>query len=440
MQPSISIGILFAGKINFSFNGNYFFENVEFNGTQTVSFENGKICFNAKFYHEIIFTPQHYETDFFELHNVLIGIGFHWEQKENQRFKGTLKFIIEDEKLTAINIIPVEEYLVSVISSEMSATSSLELLKAHAIASRSWLLAPLNLPIKGNFEDNASATLPLVGELEGAFIKWYERDAHTNFDVCADDHCQRYQGFARANTELVAQAVKLTHGQVIMHEGKICDARFSKCCGGISELFENCWQPEHYDYLLPVEDNENGNIRSTPMSEKEAENFIRDAKRSDFCNTNDTKILQQVLNSYDQETADFYRWKVTYTQREIADLLRQKSGFDFGEIIDIIPVERGNSGRLTKLKIVGTRRSIVVGKELEIRKWLSSSHLYSSAFVIEKSNFIARIPQQFTLFGAGWGHGVGLCQIGAAVMAEKGYFCHEILMHYFRNSEIKNIY
>jgi SpoIID/LytB domain protein len=342
---------------------------------------------------------------------------------------------VEGDKLTAVNILPVEDYLLSVISSEMSATSSLELLKAHAVTSRSWLLAQLEAK-KHNF----STQTHHLSISESEYIKWYDKDDHVNFDVCADDHCQRYQGITRASTQAVREAIAATLGEVILHENKICDARFSKCCGGVAELFENCWEPQHHDYLLPVEDKAQGGIRTKGMTEAEIESFIKRPVIGDFCNTTDAKVLSQVLNSYDQETPDFYRWKVNYTQAEISELLARRSGIEFGDILDLIPVERGISGRLTKLKIVGSKRTITVGKELEIRKWLSNSHLYSSAFIIEKSEIQNNIPQQFTLLGAGWGHGVGLCQIGAAVMAEKGYAYKDIVAHYFRNSELTKIY
>jgi len=273
------------------------------------------------------------------------------------------------------------------------------------------------------------------------YIKWYERDAHTNFDVCADDHCQRYQGITRASTKAVEDAIEATRGEALMYEDQICDARFSKSCGGISETFENCWAPEHYTYLTAVIDNANAPVgfELDLTNEDSAEKWIRKSPAA-FCNTTDKKVLSQVLNNYDQETTDFYRWKVEYTQAEISELLTRRSGIDFGEIIDMIPILRGESGRLIELKIIGTKQTVIVGKELEIRKWLSNSHLYSSAFVVDKSEMIDKIPQHFTLTGAGWGHGVGLCQIGAAVMGEKGYKYNEILLHYFRGAELKKIY
>ena len=272
-------------------------------------------------------------------------------------------------------------------------------------------------------------------------MKWYERDAHTHFDVCADDHCQRYQGITKASTQAVIEAIEATKGQVLMYNGEICDARFSKSCGGVSENFENCWAPEHYPYLTKVIDNSSmhENFATDLTIEENAEKWIRESPEA-FCNTNDKKILSQVLNNYDQETTDFYRWKVEYTQAQMAEIISRRSGYDFGEIIDFKPLKRGESGRIIELQITGTKLTVIVGKELEIRKWLSNSHLYSSAFVVDKSDIKDGVPQKFTLTGAGWGHGVGLCQIGAAVMGEQGYKYHEILQHYFQNAELTTIY
>ncbi|MDD5185700.1 MAG: SpoIID/LytB domain-containing protein, partial [Paludibacter sp.] len=365
---------------------------------------------------------------------------------ENQRLKGSLKMIIVGDKLTVINEIKVEDYLTSVISSEMSANASDELLKAHAVISRSWLLCPLQSrePRTKN-QDGKNGTekktinykLPTTNYL----IKWYERDAHTHFDVCADDHCQRYQGITRASTQSVEKAIEATRGEVLMFEDKICDARYSKSCGGISETFENCWAPVHYPYLTKVIDNSTKpkGFELDLTLEENAVKWIRQSPEA-FCNTTDKRVLSQVLNNYDQETTDFYRWKIEYRQAELAEIIHRRSGIDFGEIVDLIPVKRGESGRLIELKIIGTKKTIIVGKELEIRKWLSDSHLYSSAFVIDKSEIIDNIPQHFTLSGAGWGHGVGLCQIGAAVMGEIGYLYNQILLHYFTGAELKRIY
>jgi len=428
----INVGIVSANSIEFVLNGEFTCTNGKtYTGKQKAEYKDGQVFFDGENATEIIFEPTT-ETASFDLIDVVIGINFHWERKENQRFKGALKLIVENEQLTAINHISIENYLTSVISSEMSATASDELLKAHAVISRSWLLHPIMNPV----ETHRCASLQ-----ENKHIKWYERDAHTHFDVCADDHCQRYQGITRASTAAVEKAIEATRGEVLMFEDEICDARFSKSCGGASETFENCWAPEHYPYLTKVIDNPTDpeGFELDLTVEENAEKWISQSPEA-FCNTTDKKVLAQVLNNYDQETTDFYRWKVNYSQTELSELLARRSGIDFGEIIDLIPVKRGESGRIIELNIVGTKRSIIVGKELEIRKWLSNSHLYSSAFVVDKTDFSNGIPQYFTLTGAGWGHGVGLCQIGAAVMGEKGYPYNEILLHYFRGAELKRIY
>ncbi|MDD3320965.1 MAG: SpoIID/LytB domain-containing protein [Paludibacter sp.] len=443
-EPVIQVGILSAKEINFIFEGEYSFNGISYSGKQTAIFKNSKILFGDEYLDELFFKPQK-ETNNFELIDVVIGINFHWERKENQRFKGSLKLIIENGQLTAINRINVEDYLTSVISSEMSATASDELLKAHAVISRSWLLCPLqSKEQRTKNKDKKSGTEQKTVNYQLStinYIKWYERDAHTNFDVCADDHCQRYQGITRASTTAVEKAIVATRGEVLMFEDQICDARFSKSCGGASETFENCWAPVHYPYLTKVIDNstEPEGYELDLTVEKNAEKWIRQSPEA-FCNTTDKKVLSQVLNNYDQETTDFYRWKVEYTQAELAEIINRRSGFEFGDIMDLIPVKRGESGRIIELKIIGTKQTIIVGKELEIRKWLSNSHLYSSAFVIDTSDIQNNIPQKFKLTGAGWGHGVGLCQIGAAMMGNKGYKYDKILLHYFRGAELKRIY
>jgi SpoIID/LytB domain protein len=461
-EPVIQVGIMSASRIEFILNGSYVDKNKNiFSGKYSANFVAGKVFFENQSFDELMLEPVSEEHSF-DLIDVVIGINFHWERKENQRFKGALKIIVETEcipskldvkTLTAINRIGVEDYLTSVISSEMSATASDELLKAHAVISRSWLLKPIITspqpspkerekqkkqisPVSSNY----AQPLPF-GEAGRGVIKWYERDAHTHFDVCADDHCQRYQGITRASTQAVENAIEATRGEVLMWDNEICDARFSKSCGGASETFENCWAPVHYSYLTKVIDNPVApeGYEHDLTIEANAEKWIRQSPDA-FCNTTDKKVLAQVLNNYDQETTDFYRWKVEYTQAEISELLARRSGIDFGEIIDLIPVKRGESARLIELKIIGTKETIIVGKELEIRKWLSNSHLYSSAFVIDKFDVVNGIPQKFILSGAGWGHGVGLCQIGAAVMGEKGYLYKAILLHYFRGAELKRIY
>ena len=395
----------------------------------------------------------------FSLMEVTIGIDFHWERNETQTFKGSLEVIkAKNGELTAVNVLDIEDYLQSVISSEMSATSHMELLKAHAVISRSWALCKIQRSLQ--------ASAFACQESEGKRICWYGSEPHEGFDVCADDHCQRYQGLRAKDHKNAIKAVQETKGEVLCQLGvrseelgvkeyEICDARFYKCCGGVTEEFETCWEDTHFDYLVKVEDfpkerrndltteeNANRALRQcfdkaqqpaqgqiNLTTEEGAREWIMSSPEA-FCNTNDKKILSQVLNDYDQETIDFYRWKVVYSQDELTALVARYAP-QLGKIIDLIPLKRGVSGRIYELKIAGENGDIIIGKELEIRKWLSNSHLYSSAFVVEKNG------DTFTLYGAGWGHGVGLCQIGAAVMATKGYTYKEILAHYYPNTEIK---
>ena len=383
------------------------------------------------------FTPQE-EQNSFSLYDVTIGINFHWERQETQVFLGTLKLVVDEEKIVAINVLPVEDYLTSVISSEMNANSSLELLKAHAVVSRSWLFAQIEKRKAMSGKDEGFFSFVKTKE---EYIRWYDREDHTIFDVCADDHCQRYQGITKASNATVAEAVRATRGRLLMYDNKICDARFSKCCGGATEEFEYCWEDKHYPYLSAVRDAEEEENRPLPdlTKEEEAEHWIRKAPKS-FCDTHNKKILSQILNHYDLETTDFYRWKVRYTQEEIAELIRTNTKTDYGDILDLIPVQRGPSGRICKLKIVGSLKTLTIGKELEIRRTLSNTHLFSSAFVVDKGKLKDGVPQWFLLSGAGWGHGVGLCQIGAAVMGEKGYTYEEILLHYYKGAEIRKFY
>lgn len=444
-EPLISIGILTDTKITFELYGEYVLNtsSKKLNGQFTAELVNGNIiCKSAD--HEltsqdgITFEPADLETDTFLIRDVTIGVKFHWERKEKQRFSGSLKLKKDNNQIAVINIIPIEKYLTSVISSEMSAKSSLQLLKAHAIVSRSWLLAQIE---KSKQLKKTKVKYSSLNESEEERIKWYDREDHELFDVCADDHCQRYQGVTKIFTQIARDAVKQTYGIVLVSKDNICDTRYSKSCGGISESFENVWEPVKYDYLTSITDYKfpAENFNADFSNENNAIKWIKGNPPS-FCNTTDKKILTQILLDFDQETTDFYRWKVVYTQPELSDLVITKSGIDFGSIIDLIPIARGKSSRLTKLKIVGTKKTLTVGKELEIRKYLSKSHLYSSAIVIEKSNIQDGIPQKFEIYGAGWGHGVGLCQIGAAVMAEKGHEFDEILLHYFKNAELKKIY
>jgi SpoIID/LytB domain protein len=436
-EPEISVGIVNAQEIHFALNGNFFAKGETVCGDQVVCFQEGGINWNGNLYRELTFTPQD-DLNSFSLYDVTIGLNYHWERQETQVFSGTLRLVVDEDKIVAINILPVEDYLTSVISSEMNANSSLELLKAHAVVSRSWLFAQIEKRKALRGKDEGFFSFIKTKE---EYIRWYDREDHTIFDVCADDHCQRYQGITKATNSTVAEAVQATRGRLLMYGKKICDARFSKCCGGATEEFEYCWEDKHYPYLTSVRDAEEEENLSFPdlTKEEEAEHWIRKAPKS-FCDTHDKKILSQILNNYDQETTDFYRWKVRYTQTELAELIRTKTKSDYGDIIDLIPVQRGPSGRICKLKIVGTLKTLTIGKEMEIRRTLSDSHLFSSAFVVDKGEIKEGIPQWFLLSGAGWGHGVGLCQIGAAVMGEKGYSYEEILLHYYKGAEIRKFY
>jgi SpoIID/LytB domain protein len=435
-EPKVSVGIMFEPEVSFVLNTPFMFNGKKYEGAGSVKLSGNTILFNGELYDSLQFDPTDIESASFELKDVTIGINFHWERKENQAFKGSLRFIVENNKLTAINYLSVEEYLTSVISSEMSATASLELLKAHAVISRSWLLAQIQ---KNKDIEESQIQYSTMTESEGELVKWYDREDHTNFDICADDHCQRYQGITRASTKIVKQAIAETRGELLMYDDKICDARYSKSCGGVFEEFQNCWEDIKYPYLIGKRDLPEGSPMPDLTIENNAREWILTSPES-FCNTSDKVVLSQVLNNYDQETVHFYRWKVEYTTEEISELVARRSGTDYGLITDLIPVERGTSGRLIKLKIVGTKRTRVIGKELEIRRTLSNSHLYSSAFVVEKEMGTDGNPVKFTLLGAGWGHGVGLCQIGAAVMGEKGYNYNSILLHYFVNASVEKLY
>ncbi len=434
-EPRVSVGIVTANEIVFSLHQPYNANGTTVSGKQSVSYENGAIIWNGKRYKELVFQPQEAGASF-SLEDVTIGVNFHWERKETQTFLGILRFAIEGTAMWAINELPVERYLESVISSEMSATSSLRLLEAHAVISRSWLLAQIENRRSAKTEQTSLYSC-ITGK--DKMIKWYDRQDHTLFDVCADDHCQRYQGITKETSPHVAVAIQHTRGQVLMSEGKICDARFSKCCGGAMEEFQYCWEDSPKPYLKAIGDTPEKTIPDLTV-EANAEEWIRTSPDS-FCNTTDKNILSQVLNDYDQETTDFYRWRVDYTQEEISQLINSKLNIDFGQIMDLIPIERGKSARLCQLKIVGTKQTLTIGKELEIRRALSPSHLYSSAFVVDKENVNAEgVPALFHIIGCGWGHGVGLCQIGAAVMGEKGYNYDQILAHYYPGADLKELY
>ena len=444
-QPNVNVGIVSGQKIHFSLNKPYLAKGEMVTGEQEVAFSEGGILWNGNQYSSLTFHPQSADASF-SLSDVTIGVNFHWERKETQTFLGTLHLVVESDKICAINELPVERYLESVISSEMSATSSLELLKAHAVISRSWLLAQMKK--RREVAESGNNFFSFVKK-DDRLIRWYDREDHTIFDVCADDHCQRYQGITKETSPHVAEAIRQTKGQILMDGDDICDARFSKCCGGVTEEFQYCWEDTPKNYLSSVRDiiqgvKSVGSASPAPLpslqDEAAAEAWIRSNPPA-FCNTTDKKILSQVLNDYDQETADFYRWKVTLTQEKLKQLLDEKLKMNFGDILDLQAEERGKSGRISKLRIVGTEKTFVIGKELEIRRALSDTHLYSSAFVVDRCDIDEKgVPQRFDIIGAGWGHGVGLCQIGAAVMGEEGFDYDAILLHYYQGAEIKKVY
>ncbi len=440
-EPTVTVGIVSGDKICFSLNEPYTAKGEDIIGEQVVEFSEGAILWNGNQYSKLSFIPNSSSSSF-SLHNVVIGKNFHWEREETQTFNGTLHIIVESDKITAINELPIETYLTSVISSEMKPTSSLNFLKASAVISRSWLLAQIEKRHRHAESNNGFFSFKKSDE---ELIKWYDREDHTEFDVCADDHCQRYQGITKMAEGKAAEAVAATRGQILISDGDICDARFSKCCGGITEEFQYCWEDNPHSYLKAVSDNlegmkmENSSIPDL-TNEEEAAQWIR-SNADAFCNTKDKDILSQVLNDCDMETTDFYRWKEEYTAEEIATLINTNLKDDFGDIVDIQPLARGKSGRIWKLRIVGTKKQFIIGKELEIRRVLSKTHLLSSAFIIDKKyDNGSTLPSRFILIGAGWGHGVGMCQIGAVVMGEKGFSYDEILLHYYRGAELKQIY
>ena len=437
-EPEVKVGIVSGQKIHFSLNKPYLAKGETVIGEQEVEFSEGGVLWNGNQYSSLTFHPQSADASF-SLNDVTIGVNFHWERKETQTFLGTLRFVVESDKICAINELPVEKYLESVISSEMSATSSLELLKAHAVISRSWLLAQMK---KRRDVAESGNNFFSFTKKEDMLIRWYDREDHTIFDVCADDHCQRYQGITKETSPHVAEAIRQTKGHVLLDGDEICDARFSKCCGGVTEEFQYCWEDTPKNYLTAVRDIALGIESTLPnlTNEEEAEKWIRFNPPA-FCNTQDKRILSQVLNDYDQETVDFYRWKVTLTQEKLQQLIADRLKMDLGSILDMKSVERGTSGRISKLQIIGTKKTFTIGKELEIRRTLSDSHLLSSAFIVDKYDIDEQgVPQRFELIGAGWGHGVGLCQIGAAVMGEEGYLYDAILLHYYQGAEIKKLY
>lgn len=439
---NVSVGIMRATNLHFTLNGTFTAKGELLSGEQRAECMDGGVLWNGNIYSDLLLSPASGDASF-TLENVTIGINFHWEKQESQTFKGSLRLIVDEEKLVVINELPVEEYLESVISSEMNAHSSIELLKTHAVVSRSWVYSQMLNRRQGQ---GHTASFFSFARNADSYIRWHDRSDHTLFDVCADDHCQRYQGISRATLPNVKKAVEETRGQVLIYNGKLCDARFSKCCGGVSEHYSSCWEDKDFDYLQPVRDIDSNKHHETQTTlpdltnEAEAERWIRETPPS-FCHTNDQHLLSQVLNDYDLATANYYRWRVELTQQEVRELIEKRIDDSLGAIKDLQPVERGSSGRLVRLRIVGDKHEMVIGKELEIRRLLSPTHLYSSAFVVEREDIDpeTQIPGRFVLLGAGWGHGVGMCQIGAAVMADKGYNYREILTHYYQHSQIKSL-
>ncbi len=434
-EPCVEVGLVYREKATVCFQGGYCCNGEAVDGQEEFFLQGEEIGWRGKFYPELLLEARQQEQGCFTL-AVTIGIGFHWEQQEQQCFNGSLKIGIEQGRLSFMNVIPVEEYLKSVISSEMNAQASSALLEAHAVISRSWLLAQIG-------KRRGAETIPgckvAAGSEPEEIIRWYDHREHSAFDVCADDHCQRYQGITRQTTAAVREAVDRTRGEVLMDGTEICDARFSKCCGGAFERFSSCWEERDYTYLAAGRDSDTGKGLPDLRKEQAAFQWITGTPEA-FCNTTDQGVLQKVLNRYDQATTGFFRWEVRYSQEELSGLVRARLGKDLGEIIDLVPVERGTSGRLIRLTIIGTLRTVTIGKELEIRRVLSSSHLYSSAFVVERLEGPGAVPEAFVLRGAGWGHGVGLCQIGAAVMSEKGYGYSAILAHYYKGAEIRKLW
>lgn len=435
-EPIVSVGIVSASKLCFSLNAPYTVCGSQRCGKQVVELSEGRILWENTLYDELLFEPTDAQSSF-TLEDVTIGVNFHWERKEAQTFLGKLRFIVQDNNICAINELPVETYLTSVISSEMRATSSLELLKAHAVISRSWLLAQME---QRKADNNNVEKQSSFFKTDKEIVRWYDREDHKRFDVCADDHCQRYQGITKAANKHVVEAIQQTAGEILTSHGEICDARYSKCCGGAVEEFQYCWENIKKPYLQALPDTLPD---TTPLPDLTDEAVARQwilSSPDAFCNTTDQKVLSQVLNDFDQETTDFYRWTQTYSQAEVKQLLEEKLEVQFGDIIDLVPLSRGKSGRIYRLKIVGKERTLIIGKELEIRRALSKSHLYSSAFIVEKADIKDGVPQKFIIKGAGWGHGVGLCQIGAAMMGKQGYRYEEILLHYYKGAEITKAY
>ena len=441
-EPTIRVGLISgAREVKFAFAGRFVgVEGESVNeGEYKACAQNGAVTFNGvTVSQQITLSPTDFDSCRFTVHGVKIGIDFHWEREESQQFQGKLKLAADGDSLTLINELPVESYLVSVISSEMSASCPAELLRAHAVVSRSWLLAQLERTASGSTQTSAQGQ-----GSEGELIRWYGRESHRGFDVCADDHCQRYQGISKAFSQAAFDAVRDTRAKTLVYDGELCDARYSKSCGGMTEVYRAAWEDKDVPYLTSVYDvpgSEPSGYRMPLSTEANAAAWIESSPPA-YCGVVTPDLLARIVPAFDQETPDFYRWRVELSQEELSEILRSRLEVDFGRIRELKPLERGESGRIIRLRIIGEKRTLVIGKELEIRRALSRSHLYSAAFVVRAmQGHLSDYPARFTLIGAGWGHGVGLCQIGAAVMADRGHSHEEILSHYFKGAEIAELY
>jgi len=445
-EPVIKVGLMTtAREVRFSLSG--IFRDARGNafpeGNYVASSENGVVKLHGERTESaqtITLNPSSLDVECFTVSGVKIGLNFHWEREESQRFQGGLTIKADNDGLTLINELPLETYLISVISSEMSASSPPEFLKAHAIVSRSWLIAQLRKRDRGSSKNKLEQ--PRTASID-EIIRWYDRESHLDFDVCADDHCQRYQGISKAFSQSAFDAVHDTRGKVLVYGDDVCDARYSKSCGGMTETYSAVWEDEDVPYLKPVYDGPGDEApgHRLPLSvEVNAEDWITSSPLA-YCEMVTADLIGRILPGFDQETRDFYRWEVEYSQEEISELIGARLGIEFGRIRALVPLERGESGRIIKLKIAGEKRTLIIGKELEIRRALSRSHLYSSAFIVQPSREqLSDYPARFKLIGAGWGHGVGLCQIGAAVMADRDHSHEEILDHYFTNAIISKLY
>jgi SpoIID/LytB domain protein len=338
--------------------------------------------------------------------DVPVGTGYHWEQKEDRTYPETMIFLLDvNGKLAAVNAVPVETYLEGVVPSEMHPNFPEEALKAQAVAARSKALANLGLVHSAD-----------------------------PFDFCSDVHCQVYGGLSKTAAS-ANRAVKKTAGLVLWEGGKIIDAVYGGVCGGHTEDVDKAWRTAPKRHLQGIADGPRQLKRYEPLDdESNVRSWIQDSPPS-YCNTL-TGSLPDALNY----TKKYFRWEVTLPQDELRSQIERRLGRNLGAVRDLIPISRGVSGRITKLKIVGTNGEQIVEGELNVRKCLSSTTLWSSCFIVERKDGGSAPPESFTLRGAGWGHGIGMCQTGAAIMALKGYGFDRILKHYYKNVRIKKLY